>query len=132
MANFNKVILVGNLTRDPEMRYTSGGSAVATLGLAVNHRYGTGDDKKEETLFVDVVVFGKQAENVEQYLKKGRSVLVEGRLSYRTWEGKDGQKKSKHEVVANIVQFLSPRGAAEGPSSGQDEAPPPDDDNIPF
>lgn len=136
MANYNKVILVGNLTRDPEIRYTAGGSAVVTMGLAVNRRYQLNEETKEEVLFVDVVVFGKQAENVNQYLKKGRPVLVDGRLSYRTWDGKDGQKKSKHEVVATIVQFLGTSGTktagGEAGAAAANEIPSITEDEIPF
>jgi single-strand DNA-binding protein len=135
MANYNKVILVGNLTRDPEIKYTAGGSAVVTMGLAVNRKYQLNEETKEEVLFVDVVVFGKQAENVNQYLQKGRPVLVDGRLSYRTWEGKDGQKKSKHEVVATTVQFLGggPKGAGgESTAAPSHEIPTITEDDIPF
>jgi single-strand DNA-binding protein len=111
---FNRVILIGNLTKDPEVRYTPGGTPVATLSVAVNSKFKSGDDWKDETLFIDAVVFGKQAEACGQYLSKGRSVLVEGRLRERRWEY-EGQKKSKMEIVANTVRFLSKK---EGPSSG--------------
>lgn len=121
---FNRVILIGNLTKDPEVRYTPGGTPVATISIAVNSRYKQGDESKEEVLFIDSVVFGKQAETCGQYLSKGRSVLVEGRLRERRWEY-EGQKKSKMEVVANNVRFLSKK---EGPSSSghgpADMAPP--------
>ena len=110
---FNRVILLGNHTKDPEVRYTPGGTPVATVHIAVNSKFKSGDDWKEETLFIDAVVFGKQAESCGQYLSKGRSVLVEGRLRERRWEY-EGQKKSKMEVVANTVRFLSKK---EGPSS---------------
>jgi single-strand DNA-binding protein len=83
---FNRVILIGNLTKDPEVRYTPGGTPVATVHIAVNSKFKSGDDWKEETLFIDAVVFGKQAESCGQYLSKGRSVLVEGRLRERRWE----------------------------------------------
>jgi len=89
---FNKIILIGNLTRDPEIRYTPGGVAVATVPIAVNSRYKQGEELKEETLFIDAVVFGKQAETCTQYLNKGRTVLVEGRLRERRWEY-EGQKR---------------------------------------
>ncbi len=119
MSSFNRVILMGNLTRDPEIRYTPNGSAVATLGLAVNRRYKQGEELKEEVTFVDIVVFGKQAEHCGQYLAKGRGVLVEGRLQQRRWETEDGQKRSKIEVVALNVQFMprSERGQGEAPPS---------------
>ena len=111
MANFNKVIIAGNLTRDPELRYIPSGQAVTTLGVAINRTYVTGEgEKKEEACFVNVVVWGKQAENCSEYLNKGRPVLVEGRLRSRSWE-QDGVKRSTIEVVAQNVQFLgSPRG----------------------
>ncbi|HEU4685137.1 MAG TPA: single-stranded DNA-binding protein [Nitrospira sp.] len=109
MAGFNKVILLGNLTRNPELRYTPNGTPVATLGLAVSRRYKQGADLKEEVCFVDVVVFGKQAEHCGQYLGKGHGVIVEGRLQQRRWETEDGQKRSKHEVVAQTVTFMPKR-----------------------
>ncbi|MBA2435307.1 MAG: single-stranded DNA-binding protein [Chthoniobacterales bacterium] len=159
MANFNKVLLMGNLTRDPEVRYTPKGTAVAELGIAVNRIYsGENGEKREEVTFVDVTVWGRTAENVGEYLKKGRPVFIEGRLQLDSWEDKtSGQKRNKLKVVADNVQFLgSPRGGAGGASGGEpdegEEAPrsrpsgggrssappkntppsPPDDDDIPF
>ena len=139
MASFNRVILMGNLTRDPELRYTGNGTAVCTLGLAVNRRVKKGDRWEEEASFFDVVVFGKIAENSAEYLAKGRPVLVEGELTQRRWEGQDGQKRSKVEIVASTVQFLGSRpGGGKGESSGTsggapDDGPPPiTDDEIPF
>jgi len=116
---FNKVILIGNLTRDPEMRYTPQGTSVCNFGLAVNRRYKQGDEAKEEVTFINIVVFGKQADTCGQYLNKGSSVLIEGRLQERRWETEDGQKRSKHEVVAQSVRFL---GKKQGPSTGFDAA----------
>ena len=118
MANFNKVILMGNLTRDPELRYTPSGSAVANFGLAVNRRYRQDDELKEETCFVDIAVFGRQAENCSEYLSKGSLVLVDGRLNYRKWETEDGQTRSKLDVVANNVQFM-PANRGTGRTPGQ-------------
>ncbi len=106
--SFNKVILIGNLTKDTELRYTPQGTPVCTLRLAVNSKYKQGNEMKEETLFIDAVVFGKQAESCSQYLNKGSQALVEGRLLERRWE-KDGQQRSKFEVVAQSVRFLSSR-----------------------
>jgi len=106
---FNKVILIGNLTRDPEMRYTPQGTSVCNFGLAVNRKYKQAEDVKEEVTFINIVVFGKQADTCGQYLNKGSAVLVEGRLQERRWETDDGQKRSKHEVVAQNVRFLSKR-----------------------
>lgn len=118
MAGFNKVILIGNLTRNPELRYTPNGTPVASLGLAVSRRYKQGDDLKEEVCFVDIVVFGKQAEHCGQYLSKGNGIIVDGRLQQRRWETEDGQKRSKHEVVAQTVTFLPKRGEASGAGGG--------------
>jgi len=112
MASFNKVLLMGNLTRDPELRYTSSGAAVASFGLAVNRKFKQGEEWKDEACFVDITVWAKQGENCAQYLKKGSLVFLEGRLNYQAWE-KDGQKRSKLEVVANNVQFLNSEGAKE-------------------
>lgn len=106
MADYNKVILMGNLTRDPDLKYTPAGKAVANFSLAVNRRYKVNDEWNEETDFFDIVVFGKQAENCTEYLKKGRPVLVDGSLQQRRWETDEGQKRSKIEVVAIAVQFL--------------------------
>ena len=114
MANLNKVFLMGNLTRDPELRYVPSGAPVATFGLAVNRRYITQQgEKKDEVCFVRVVVFGKQAESCSQHLSKGRLVFVEGRLQYRSWE-QEGQKRSTLDIVADRVQFLGgPRPSAD-------------------
>lgn len=132
MATLNKVFMIGNITRDPELRYTPGGQAVTTLGLAVNSRYTVGDEKKEEALFIDVNVWGKVAENCCTYLKKGAPVFIEGRLRGRTWDDKEtGQKRSKMEITASAVQFL-PRGNGNNkPGEAPTEAPPQDDD-VPF
>ncbi len=115
---FNRIILIGNLTRDPEIRYTPSGVAVATVPIAVNSRYKQGNEMREETLFIDAIVFGKQAETCTQYLNKGRMVLVEGRLRERRWEY-EGQKKSKFEIIATNVRFLSKRETGESADSEQ-------------
>jgi single-strand DNA-binding protein len=114
---YNKIILIGNLTKDPELRYTPQGTPVATLRLAVNYKYKQSDEAKQETMFIDNVVFGKQAESCSKYLNKGSSVLVEGRLQERRWES-NGQQRSKFEVVAQTVRFLSRRGGSQ--SAGAD------------
>ena len=159
MASYNKVLLMGNLTRDPEVRYTPKGTAIANLGLAVNRTYTTeSGEQKEEVTFVDIEVWGRQAETAGQYLSKGRPVFVEGRLKLDSWEDKEsGQKRNRMKVVAERVQFLgAPRGGAEfkehAPEGGAPArpaarggrpAPSPDaaepeptataeDDNIPF
>jgi single-strand DNA-binding protein len=154
MASFNKVVLVGNLTRDPELRYTPKGTAIAKIGLAVNRVWtNEAGEKKEEVTFVDVDVFGRTAENVGQYMRKGRPILIEGRLKLDQWDDKQtGQKKSKLGVVAETVQFLgSPAGAEGGggsapaaPRTARPAAPaappaepvegdgPPESDDVPF
>lgn len=118
---FNRIILIGNLTRDPEIRYTPSGVAVATVPIAVNSRYRQGEEMREETLFIDAIVFGKQAETCTQYLNKGRMVLVEGRLRERKWEY-EGQKKIKFEVIASNIRFLSRKESIE--SQEVDQIPP--------
>ena len=159
MASYNKVFLLGNLTRDPEVRYTPKGSAVADLGIAVNRQYtlDTGE-KREEVTFVDVTFWGRTAEVAGEYLKKGRSVFIEGRLQLDTWDDKQsGQKRSKLKVIGEMMQMLGGRpgaGGGSGEEGGGEEAPPraprssgagsrsgpppkgaapePDDDEIPF
>jgi single-strand DNA-binding protein len=121
---FNKIILIGNLTKDPELRYTPQGTPVTSFRLAVNSKYRSGDEMKDDTLFIDVVVWGKQGESCSQYLSKGSPVLVEGRLRERRWES-EGQQRSKVEVFAQTVRFLSRR--AETPSEGQRDRTPPDE-----
>ncbi|MFH1504421.1 MAG: single-stranded DNA-binding protein [Candidatus Omnitrophota bacterium] len=125
MASFNRVFLMGNLTRDPELRYTPQGIAVANLGIAVNRRFKdrTGE-QKEEVCFLTVVVWDKQAENCNQYLQKGSPIFVEGRLQSRTWQDNEGKKRSVVEVRADQVQFL-PRGTRQEPNKELDlgEAP---------
>ena len=125
MASFNKVILVGNLTRDPELRYTPKGTAVAKIGLAVNRTWksDTGE-QKEEVTFVDVDAFGKQAEVIGQYMKKGRPILIEGRLRLDQWDDKQtGQKRSRLGVVMESFQFLGTGQRREGGGGGGDYAP---------
>lgn len=116
MASFNKVLLMGNLTRDPELRRTGSGSGVCQLGLAVNRQYMGGDGQmKDETCFVDITVWGKQAESCNQYLRKGSQVFVEGRLRFEQWQDKtSGQNRSKLTVSAERVQFLNSRNDSQG------------------
>ena len=139
MASFNRVILIGNLTRDPELRYVSSGTAVTDIGLAVNDRRKNANGEwVEETTFVDVTLWGRTAEVAGEYLTKGSPVLIEGRLKLDNWEGKDGQKHSKLRVVCDRMQMLGSRGpgaGGKGPArrrrpgaARHDEAPPPDDD----
>lgn len=157
MANFNKVILAGNMTRDPELRYTPKGTAIAKFGLAVNRKWTAEDGQtREEVTFVDIDCFGKQAEVISQYLRKGRSILIEGRLKLDQWDDKQtGQKRSKLGVVLESFSFLDSgnrEGGAGVPSSSAPatpaarparpvSAPPPSDagsdeppqgDDVPF
>lgn len=125
MASYNRVLLLGNLTKDPELRYIPSGQAVCTMRMAVSEKYRTREGQdKEDVLFIDVVVWGKQGENCAQYLKKGRPAFVEGRLRIRDFVGRDNQKRYRTEVVANRVQFLGGRdgGAAAVPEEPADAA----------
>lgn len=145
MSSFNKVILLGNLTRDPELRYTPKGSAIAKIGMAVNRKWRseTGEEK-EEVAFVDVDFFGKQAENIGQYMRKGSQMLVEGRLKLDQWDDKaSGQKRSRLTVVGETCQFIgsrqqgtqaapTPRTAAPADSPAAEEDKPKDDESVPF
>lgn len=145
MASVNKVILIGNLGRDPELRYTKNGQAVANFSLATSDNFTTRDGQKEErTEWHRIVTWAKTAELCTQYLAKGRTVYIEGQLRTREWEDKDGNKRQTTEVHAQTVQFLSPRGAGAGAaggggaprggesSSGPSSDAPPADDEIPF
>ena len=154
MANYNKVILIGNLTRDPQLRYTPSQVAVCDFGVAVNRQW-TGQDgqQRKEVCFVDCTAWARQAETIQKYMNKGRPIFIEGRLTFRQWDGPDGKKRSKLEVTVERFQFLgSPRGGAAGAggapardterqeTSGQQEQKAPDydfnqdvdDDTIPF
>jgi single-strand DNA-binding protein len=125
MANLNKVMLMGNLTRDPEMKYTSSNTAIANFGLAINRRWVTPEgEKKEETTFVDCEAYGRTAENIGKFLQKGRPLFVEGRLKLDQWTDKnDNSKRSKMKVVVENFQFIdSGKGQAGGGSGGGDEA----------
>lgn len=152
MANYNRVILLGNLTRDPELRYTPSGTAVADVGLAVKDRYkNSSGEWVEEPIFVDVTLWARTAEVAGEYLSKGSPVLIEGRLKLDTWEGSDGQKRSKLKVVCERMQMLGARGGGGGRAPARQDSeysqptPPPDpeapagpspagaqDDDIPF
>jgi single-strand DNA-binding protein len=151
---YNKVILIGNLSRDVELRYTPSGTAIAKFGLATNRTYRdkTTNENKQEVMFIDVSVWGKAGENVNQYLKKGSKVLVEGRLTLSQWTDQNGQKRSKHEIMAESVKFLDTKkdnqqnnqgGSYQQPQQPQTQAQPQqpqnsvpeidiDDEDIPF
>lgn len=153
MASFNKVILMGNLTRDPELRYTPKGTAIARIGVAVNRVWKTETgEQREEVTFVDVDAFGKTAETIAQYLKKGNPILIEGRLRLHTWEDKQtNQKQSKLRVDLETFKFIgAPNRVGDGggaseaprnrpaatakPAGGEPEPdmPPPESDDVPF
>jgi single-strand DNA-binding protein len=117
MSNFNKVLLMGRLTRDPELRYTPQGVPVSEIGLAVNREYTVGTERRKDTAFVDITLWRRQAEVVCQYLKKGAPIFIEGHLALDSWEGQDGQKRSKLRVVAENFQFLGNRQDGEGARS---------------
>jgi single-strand DNA-binding protein len=129
---YNKVILVGNLTRDPELKFIANGNPVCRFGLATNRSYTSNGEKKEEVTFVDIDVWGKPAENCAKYLEKGKKVLVEGRLKLDTWEA-DGQKRSKLFINADSVQFLTSPSSKEQTKSA-DDVPVGDDSpsDVPF
>ena len=133
MIGLNKVFLMGNLTRDPELRYTPNGTAVAGFGVAVNRRYTTKEgERREDVDYFEVEVWDKQAENCNEYLSKGRGILVEGRLKQDRWEDESGNKRSKLKIVASSVQFLPRKGdmvhtPGESPTEGDSEG-----SNLPF
>ncbi len=132
--DYNRVILTGRLTKDPELRYSGAGTAVVQFGLAVNARRQNAGTETEETSFFDIVVFGKQAEVCKQYLTKGRTVLVEGRLRQRSWTSEDGQKHKKVEILANQVHFIGtpPKDARAIPEPVDDIPPDEDEEDVPF
>jgi single-strand DNA-binding protein len=154
MASFNRVILAGNLTRDPELRYTPKGTAVAKIGLAVNRTWKSeSGESKEEVTFIDIEAWGRQAEVIAQYMRKGRPLLVEGRLKLDTWEDKNThQKQSKLKVVLETFSFIDSKGpdggapageaprrsaapppsGAKPPESAEGEAPAAEEDDVPF
>ena len=140
MANFNKILLMGNLTRDPQLSYTPNQTAVVDFGLATNRKW-TGQDgsQREETCFVDCRAFGRTAENINKYLTKGRPVFIEGRLTFDSWTAQDGTKRSKHKVTVENFQFLPGTGRAGQDKPGQSTSsegakatPQTSDDDIPF
>lgn len=131
MGSFNKVILMGNLTRDPQLKYLPSNTAVCEFGLAVNHRWRDREgNQRDEVCFVDVSAFGRQGETINQYLSKGQPILVEGRLKFDTWTAQDGTKRSKHGVVLDRFTFVGSRdasgsGAAAGARDDRQPAPSP-------
>ncbi len=121
MANFNRVILIGNLTRDPQLRYTPSQMPVCDLGVATNRRWTSKDgQQREDTCFVNCTAWGRQAEVIQKYLSKGSPIFIEGRLTYSSWEGQDGKKRSKLEVTIERFQFLGSPGGGGGGNRGGD------------
>lgn len=119
MASFNKVLLMGNLTRNPELRYTNAGGAVCQFGMAINRRFTVNGQEKSETCYVDVIAWGRQGETVSQYMTKGSPIFVEGRLQFDQWDDKEtGAKRSKLQVIAEVIQFIGSRGDREGAEGG--------------
>ncbi len=146
-SDLNRVMLIGRLTKDPELRYTQNGTAIASFSVANNKTYSTNGEKKEEVSFFNVVAWGKHGEMIVQYCKKGQRVAIEGRLQQRSWENQEGKKQYSIEIVADNTQFLSTKGEGGGApasnsapsqqSSGYQNAPvmdnnPFSDDDIPF
>lgn len=142
MASYNRIVLVGNLTRDPQLSYTPANTAVCKFGIATNRKFKDREgNMREEVCFVDCTLFGRGGETFNQYMSKGRPVLVEGRLSLNQWTTPEGDKRSKHEVVVENFTFLgggrgdgagSGAGGSASSGPGHDEPPPPSDDDIPF
>ncbi len=126
MANLNKVLLIGNLTKDPELRYTPQGSAICDFRIAINRQYMTSDgQKKEEVSFIDINVWGRQAETCNRFIRKGSQVFVEGRIKTDTWQDKEtGKNRSRLYVVAERIQFLNTPGGRQSPDAGADAAVP--------
>ncbi|MBK1879788.1 single-stranded DNA-binding protein [Pelagicoccus mobilis] len=123
MANFNRVILLGNLTRDPELRTTPKGTSVCQFGMAVNRVFRNGDDTQEETTFVDLEAWGKQAEIISKYVQKGNPLFIEGRLKFDSWESKEGEKRSKLKVIVENMQLMGSRGDNAGGQGGGNFTP---------
>ena len=148
MANYNKVILLGNLTRDPQLSYTPNQTAIVDFGLATNRKWTAQDgQKREDTCFVDCTAFGRPAETINKYCQKGKQLLVEGRLTFDSWQAQDGTKRSKLKVTVESFQFIGSAGQSQGQAAGQNnyqqqapqsqppqQAPPeaPSNDDIPF
>lgn len=135
MPNFNRVILAGNLTRDPELRYTPSGTAVCSFDLAINSFYtDKAGAKQEDAVFVPITVWKRQAELCAEYLKKGRPVLIEGRIKQERWQDKDGNKRQRLTVVASLTRFLGapPKGSDTSPPAPAESAQDAPEENIPF
>ena len=146
MASYNKVIMIGNLTRDPQLSYLPSQTPVVEFGIASNRRWRSKDGQdREDVCFIDCQAYGRMAENISKYCKKGRPLMIEGRLSFDQWENAEGQKRSKHRIFVESFTFVDSRGGGDGPGGGGggapagggaaptgDDGPPPSDDDIPF
>ena len=132
MPNYNKVMLMGNLTRDIELKYTAGNTAVANLGLAVNRRYRVNKESREETTFVDCEAWGRTAENINKFFSKGRPIFVEGRLKLDEWQDRDGNKRSKLKVVVENFEFIDSGKRNSGSDQQAESRSPVPADDIPF
>jgi single-strand DNA-binding protein len=146
MASFNKVIMLGNLTRDPQLSYLPSQTPVVEFGLATNRKFkGSDGSMRDDTCFVDCQAFGRMAENISKYCKKGQPLMIDGRLTFDTWEAQDGSKRSKHRVTIESFTFVGSGGASgsggggysqnanpSGPGDGGGSAPAPTDDEVPF
>lgn len=139
MSKLNKVFLMGNLTRDPELTYTPSGTAIASFGIAINRTWtGADGEKKEDVCYVDINMFGRRAEVINEYFKKGMPIFIEGRLQFQQWETKDGQKRNALRVVAEDFQFISGTkasgsgGGSQAPSFPGDALPNTNEEEIPF
>jgi single-strand DNA-binding protein len=143
MASYNKVILLGNLTRDPELSVLPSGTNAVDFGMAINRRWkDQGGQQREDVCFVDCKAFGKTGDNINKYMRKGKQLLVEGRLHFEQWQAKDGSKRSKHRVIVEAFQFMPDAKDQQAPppaSSNRndytpppDDVPPSDDDNLPI
>ena len=137
MASYNKVIMMGNLTRDPQLSYLPSQTPVVEFGLATNRKWTKDGQQREEVCFVDCRAYGRMAENISKYCKKGRPLLVEGRLTFDQWEAQDGSKRSKHRIFVETFTFVDSRTGGDGGGRSQGgavgpEGPGPSDDDIPF
>lgn len=129
---FNKVVMVGNLSRDIELRYSQSGSAIANTAIATSRKFTANGERKEEVCFVDITFFGKSAEVANQYLRKGSKCLIEGRLKFDSWVAQDGSKRSKHSVIVETMQMLDSKADSQGQQQPQQQMPQQQQGEIPI
>ncbi len=132
MSSYNKIILLGNLTRDPQLNYLQSGMQVCEFGIACNHKYKSNGQDREETMFIDCCVFGAKAETVNQYFSKGKPILIEGRLKLERWQDQQGNQRSKHKVMIDNFSFVGGGNAQNQAQNNNDNYDVNDDDEIPF